>query len=170
LPADIVSLTEEEFALQMARPLTKLTLGLVLIIGVAAFLASRADGDGPSERILVMAVIALVGAWSYYRSVYKAAVSGRFVRSWGNAFRAAGTFGPLVLAAYLTFYEGLWGLRTLLGSFSLSHTLACLGFILLGYRLATWTDQLTQFGEHVRTGRLVVEDRKKVARSVTKVA
>jgi hypothetical protein len=154
----------------MARPLTKLFLVLVPTLGVAAFLALRADWQGPALRILILAAVALVGAWSYYGSVYKAGISGRITRSWSNSLRASGGFAPSVLAIYLTFYEGLWGLRTLLVSFSLYHTLACLGFIVLGYRLAVWTDQLTQFGEHVRTGRLVVEDRKTSVSSASEAA
>lgn len=163
-------LSAEQFAVQMGRPLTKLTLVLVPITGVAGFLASRAHWDGPALRVLIMAVISLVGSCAYYRNVYKAGLSGQITRSWGSSLTATGAFGPLLLAIYLTFYEGIWGLRTLLVSFSLSHTVTCLGFIVLGYRLAVWTDQLTQFGEHVRTGRLVVEDRNRSVRSASEAA
>jgi hypothetical protein len=79
-------------------------------------------------------------------------------RSWAGAGSALAGFAPFLFGCYLLFFRGAWNGRLLLVDFSVGALFASAAFVYLGYRLVYWTWRLTEIGEAVRAGRLVISD------------
>ena len=151
-------MTGEEFALYAARPATRLTGILLALLAVAVYLGFRDGFGGRAGLLIVSALVAWGGMFVFQRQLHQDAVTGSAERSLRNMARSFGGFLPYLLGLYLVLVEGFWTLRTVSESFSARYILGRLLFIYLGYRLVSWTYQLSKIGRSIDSGAIVIED------------
>lgn len=153
------TMTTEQFALYTARPQTRIAFVCVILLATGIYLGFR---DGWATRALIFglsSVAALGGMWILGGQLMHHARTGRAERSVSNAIGALTGFAPYLFGVYLFFYEGLWGLVAPVSSgFSITHVLGRLIFIYLGYKLVKWTYQMSEIGDQLSSGNLVIVD------------
>lgn len=146
------SLTDTELALMMARPETRM-LFICIAVGATGIVQGFRSGWTTGALVLLVgSVLSVIGMMAFARTVVRPEVSMT------ASLSAMGGFAPFLFGCYLVFLRGFWNGRLLFSHFSVTHLIATLVFIYLGYRIVYWCWQLSEIAEAIRTGRLVVRD------------
>lgn len=157
-PSSGKQITGWEFAGLMARPFSRafLVLATVSLSGLVMSLLSGWQNRGP--LLLVFGTLGLVGLFVYRRGLIEESLDDEPRRSWTKVLRGLSAVMPLFVAFFLTFYQGLWEARLLVGHFAITTLLFRLTSIYLGYRLAVRLSELTDLMKMISSRQLVVKD------------
>ena len=148
-------LSAEQFGLLTARLEGRIVLisGTMFFTGLVQGL--RHSWNAQALLLLVGAVLAVLGMGLYGGSLRSKKPS------WTAFGSGLGGFAPYLFGCYLVFIRGMWNARHLLQAFTIGSLLASAAFIYLGYRLVYWTGRLSEIGEGLRTGQIVISGNKR---------
>lgn len=78
-------------------------------------------------------------------------------KSWLLTFVSLSGFIPYGFGCYLVFYRGFWGLRQLFVGFTIAGLLACILFVVSGYRLVNGMYLLTELVEKASKKEIILK-------------
>mgnify|MGYP001463688487 CR=1 FL=1 len=150
-----VVLSRTDFEQYLAQPTARGQGVLVVVLGVG-LVSGIFDGFGTREQTLIYGSIASsIGLGVFSRQLLREAGGGP-QRSWSNLARSLSAWCPVVMAYYLTFYDGLWKSISVLWHFSFPSLPLHILSIYLGYRLISWMEILSDVPGHLASGDLIV--------------
>lgn len=143
-------LSNIEFTLLKSRPVTR-----ILFICVPFAITGIVQGfwhgwDFNALALIAGALFAVLGAM-----MYDGAIGAPKGPAWIPGQAVLGFF-PYLFGCYLVFIRGMWNGRDTLVDFSIGRLFATIAFVYLGYRIVHWTHVLSEIGESLRTGKLVL--------------
>ena len=151
-------ITAWEFAGLMARPFGRASviLATVVLSGLLMSLVSGWQSRGPA--LLTSGALGLTGLFVYRRGLIEESLDDEPRRSWAKTLYGLSAVMPLIVALFLTFYQGLWEARLLFGHFAVTTLLFRIASLYLGYRLAVRLSELTELMKMIRSRQLIVRD------------
>lgn len=149
-----VVLSNEDFAIELARPLTKVYLLLLFYLIAAIVIGFRDGWEGLPQYLITAVIVSIIGLWAFYQLVYKEAENVPLSEHPLRTLQALGAAPPFLLGCYLVFLEGILGLWRTVHVFSIASLVWAGLSILLGYKIVYYTWLLTEFAMSVKTKRL----------------
>lgn len=148
----------KRFAADMGRMIMFPTC--LLLVAAAVFgVGLLRHGFSWNSFIVMMACFVSIPVFFYYPLITPRD-GARPSRGLFPMFVSFGGLVPYGLGCYLTFYEGLWGLFSLFGNFSLPGLLSGAFFSFLGFKIVDGFYKVTEICRAVDKGKLIIRREK----------
>jgi len=156
IPATILELRGGETSSYLARLVTKPILVFLIVFAATVVQVFR---HGISIRYLILLSGSLAaGILLLAFGLLVITGRGRKRRSILAMLIAFGGFVPYIFGCYLCFYEGLWRLKGLFDSFSVSLLVVSLLFVIAGYIIVKGTYLVSEFARKIDEEQIVIKD------------